>query len=385
MNLKIALHCEDSRQNETWAQALMTALAGSGITLQMSSTEDAQVVIFSATHPRLIPALGEISREGRAIFLLADLAQPASERMAREVLAANAVDELLLAPLRTLDVVAAFQRVERVMLWKEVGALNHSFRGVLDSLKSDLQIAERLQRARFPARFPEIKGFQVHHRYLAGMRSGGDHFDLAESKDGKLLSLVLTDSSSYGLSSAVLSALMRLAVNLTRDEMHSATETITKLETELLQTLNEKDKLAIFYGTLSRRDYKLRYIHVGQSALFYAPAGKGFHPIPSQGGPLSRSTPVSARVHDTELELEPRGRLVVLSDGFVESAGGLDQCTDLLNRFREQEAVPLINELVFQVKSSFEQTDDLPGQDCTAAVLDVERNTLRPVRGATGT
>lgn len=378
MELQITIYGGDSHQDQAIRIAFESALQGSGIGITpAASPEYAQVIAISAAHPQAERLLAEAPHARNALFWIVEHGDAAAEKRAQTLLTETKVDEVLLAPFRELDVIAAFRRIEHNRLWNEVRNLNSSFKNVLDDLKSDLQIAERLQRARFPARFPEVKGFQIHHRYLAGLRSGGDHFDLAESKDGKNLSLVLTDSSSYGLSSAVLSALMRVMLKLTTDEVHSASDTIARLERELVATLGEKDRLAIFYGTLSRTDYRLRYVHVGQSALFYAAPGARFKPLPAQGAPLSRSALASPRVQDAELELAPNSRLVVLSDGFVESAGGLDACATLLNRFREREAVPLINELVFQVKSSFESADDLPGQDCTAAVLDVEKNALR--------
>ena len=75
-------------------------------------------------------------------------------------------------------------------MWKHVMTINDSVTETLQSLHDDLQMAERLQKAKLPKRFPSIKGFQISSRYLAGMRSGGDHFDLAESKDKAKLSLV---------------------------------------------------------------------------------------------------------------------------------------------------------------------------------------------------
>ena len=85
------------------------------------------------------------------------------------------------------------------------------------------------------------------------MKAGGDHFDLAESKDGQQLSLLLSDSSSYGLSSAVLSTVMRVMVRLSSEESRSAVETVGRIQEEFKATLTEKDGFRFFTASFRVR------------------------------------------------------------------------------------------------------------------------------------
>ncbi len=341
-----------------------------------ASVSEAQLVFFCADDPKLEEVLPATPRAGKAFVLLVDDTDPKHREFAAEVFHAGLVDDLVVLPARPLELLAKFKRVEQVLLWEEVRHLNFSFQDVLGKIREDLEVAERLQVARSPMRFPEVKGFKVTHRYLAGLKSGGDHFDLAESRDGKLLSFVLTDASSYGLSSAVLSALMRVTVQLTRDELHSSSETVLKIEKELAQILGERDKLSIFYGTVSRKDFKLRFVNLGQSAAFYAPQGGSFTALEHQGAALSKAH-MPPRIDERSLELDALGRLILLSDGFVETLGGVDATVTLLNKHRGEDSQKVLNEIVFRVKSELESSDDLPAQDCTAALFDVDRGVLR--------
>jgi serine phosphatase RsbU (regulator of sigma subunit) len=264
-------------------------------------------------------------------------------------------------------------------MWGEVNQLNASFSELIANLRNDLQLAERIQKGRFPARFAEIKGFEVTTRYLAGMKSGGDHFDLAESQDAQRLSMVLSDSSSYGLSSAVLSVLMKVALKLSSEEASSASETVRRIRDELVLTLKEKERLSMFYGVLSRKDYVLKYLNLGSTAGFYAPQSAPFKQLPSQGEAISLAGKSTA-FNDGQITLEPGGRLVLLSDGFIETVGSLDAACGLLNRFQKSEGKDLANELLFGVKSRFKEPDDMPEQDCTLAVFDMDARVIRLAR-----
>jgi serine phosphatase RsbU (regulator of sigma subunit) len=139
--------------------------------------------------------------------------------------------------------------------------VSRSFGEILHHLRDDVQLAERLQQAKFPLRFPDIDGLGVTHRYLAGMKSGGDHFDIAESRDRKTVSLVLTDSSSYGLSGQVLSVLMRVALKLSAEESRSAARLVECVKSEILLTLKDNADLRSSMGQKGRAYVQRRFSH----------------------------------------------------------------------------------------------------------------------------
>ena len=377
MSFSATIMARDSAAERAWAEKLR-AVADQVTKVQVSSassvnpTEYGQMVFVDAHLNDLDGALARIERKGRAVFLIADEMSPLPRAFVD-----GKVDDVLVYPFRTMEFLSKVFRFQQVLLWEEVGKLNTSFTDLIGRLQDDLKLAERLQKSKLPVRFPEIKGFKVSTRYLAGMRSGGDYLDLAESPDKNLISMVLTDSSSYGLSSAVLSILMKVVMKLSFDETRSSVETVRRIQEELLVTLGEKDKLSLFYGVVSRKDYKLRYVNLGTSCAFYARPKSPFEALPSSGGQI---TLVSGPIGDTqsELVLDPEGKLVLLSDGFVEAAGGLEKTVELLNRFRERDAVEALNEMVYKVKEKFEDPEeDMPPQDCTAAAFDIEARLIR--------
>ncbi|OFZ56416.1 MAG: hypothetical protein A2428_15710 [Bdellovibrionales bacterium RIFOXYC1_FULL_54_43] len=365
----------DARTEEALVQELTAAASGvAEVTVTAASrckdpAQYGQILFLDSQVP--ISALDSIDRAGRAVFLILPEGVPVPSAFGD-----GKFDDVLVRPFRPAEVISKIFRYQQILMWDEVSRLNASFSELLTRLKDDVQLAERLQRGKLPIRFPDIKGFKVTSRYLAGMRAGGDHFDLAESTDKNVISMVLSDSSSYGLSSAVLSVLMRVAMKLSSDEARSSLETVRKIRQELLLTLSEKDRLSLFYGVVSRKDYVLRYVNFGSSCAFYAPPQGLFQALPSSGESISR-----ASEHEIEGQLEtvlgPGGRLALLSDGFVEGAGGSIAALELLNGYREREAVEAVNELTFRIKSKFTEEDDMPSQDCTAAIFDLDSRLMR--------
>ncbi len=378
----ITVHAESLELERQWAdlvRAPLRELSHFRVIEASGSREPGAVVLFDGRHPRLRELLAPLSREGRSVFLMHSEGDPLPSAFADGL-----VDDVLIFPLRSLELLSKLRSHEQLQLWQQVSRMNEALGGVIQRLKDDLSVAERLQKARLPVRFPEIKGFQVKSRYLAGMKSGGDYFDLAESSDGRQLALILTDSSSYGLSSAVVSSIVRVASRLTVEQSRSVRELVRAFYEELMVPLGPSDRLSLFYGVLSRKDYVLRYLNLGQSRAFHRPAGGKFTILPAQGGALSQgsrhSLGSSQFLQEAVLPLGPSDRLVLLSDGYLELLGGEDSARDVLEQFSNREPEDLLNELAFQIKSRLgDPREELPEQDATVLVFDVDGKVMRLV------
>jgi serine phosphatase RsbU (regulator of sigma subunit) len=384
MSLHVTILAADASAELKWVHHLKSvAHEFSDMRMEIGSQEQGpasygQIVFVDGQMPGLDAKIEGLDRSGRAIFLIAS--ESTQNPHWAELISSGKVDDALIFPFRALEIQSKLRHYQQILMWEEVSRLNASFTGLIERLQEDLRLAERLQKSKSPIRFPEVKGFKVTSRYLAGMRSGGDHLDLAESKNGNQLSVVLSDSSSYGLSSSLLSVLMRVAMKLSQEEVRSCEDTVRRIHEELLLTLNDKDKLSLFYGIVSRKDYCLRYVNLGTSCAFYAQPGQNFRLLPSQGEMITRaSAGLPKQDFQAELPLEPQGRLALISDGFLEVMGGEAQVLKALNQFRDAESADFLNELVFQLKSRFEAPDDLPAQDCTAVLLDVDARILRKI------
>jgi serine phosphatase RsbU (regulator of sigma subunit) len=380
-SLLITIHAATPALEKQWAESIrpvLRELPQIAVRERSQSTEDGQLVFIDSRHPRLDQVVREIPREGRSLVLLHSEGEALPAAFAE-----GRVDDLLLFPLRSLELLSKLRQHEQMRLWEQVSRMNEALSGVIERLREDMSVAERLQKARLPVRFPEIKGFKVTSRYLAGLKSGGDYFDLAESSDGRQLALILTDSSSYGLSSAVVSSIVRVASRLSVEQSRSVRELVRAFYEELLTPLGPSDRLSLFYGVLSRKDYVLRYLNLGSSRAFHRSGGGKFTVLASQGGPLSqgsRHSLGSVPLQEASVSLAPSDRLVLVSDGYLELLGGEDQARELLDRFAEKPAEDLLNELAFQMKSRLANPrEELPAQDSSALVFDVDGKVMRLV------
>jgi hypothetical protein len=375
MALQLQVIAENRSAHATWIAELKKALKDvPDLEFSEYGSDDSQVVFIDGKMKDLDGTLKSIHRGGKALFLLVK-----DGASVPEALESGLVDDVLVHPFRELEVVGKLRQYQQVLMWEEVSRMNTSFSDLIQQLHEDLKLAERLQKAKLPLRFPDIKGFDVTSRYLAGLKSGGDHFDLAESQDGQRLSVILTDSSSYGLCSGVLAALMRVTMRLSVDETRSCLSTVRQIHGELLTTLAEKDQLSLFYGVISRKDLKLRYLSLGSCSAFLARKGSKFQELPGQGTALSKFSGLTAK-QDGEIPLQPQDRLIVVSDGFIEVSGGPEKACALFDRFRDRETKDVLNELVFSIKSKFKDPEDMPEQDCTAVIFDVDSNVIRLAR-----
>lgn len=340
------------------------------------------IVVVDASAPDLKRWLSQFNaserRQSSMVWLWVDEAAPLPDSFL-----SGQVDDLLIHPIRPLELLSKLRHFEQHRVVQEVHRMQSALEKVLKDLNMDLEVLERLQKARLPVRFSDVKGFQVTSRYLAGQKSGGDYFDLAESADGNQLGILVTDSSSYGLSSAVLSAVARVVSRVSVEQARSVREMVRSFYEELLMPLGPKDRLSIFYATLSRKDYVLRFLGLGTVRAFYRAPKGAYVELPTQGGPLSqgsRNALSSPSLIEASFAWEPGGRLVILSDGFLESLGGADAALELLKRFKTRDAKDLLNELAFGIKGRLaDPREDLPDQDCTGMVMDLDPKVIRRV------
>lgn len=387
MDLNLLVIARSAVLEGEWAEKLRNMLGGMGVRVGISSEsarfEKDRRVTEQDVAETLVLVDGSIDHlEGKIDKVRAEMSKskvflvmPEQDALPRLLLDGK-VDDVLVAPFRQLEVLSKLRFVRQLLMWDEVTKMNTSFSELLERMKDDVELVERIQKSRMPGRFTDIKGFKVASRYLVGNRPGGDHFDLADAKDEGILSLLLSDSSSYGLSSAVLSILMRVAVKLSAREAHSSAEMVRRIQDELMMPLSPKDSLSLFYGVISRKTLQMRYLNLGSSCAFYNSKGGKAIALPSQGGSITQK---SDKISESEggIKLEPGGRLVLLSDGFVETVGGVPQSQEFLDKFHAKDAASLVNELAFFVKSSLSDPEGFPAQDCTAVVLDLDHNLIR--------
>jgi hypothetical protein len=287
------------------------------------------------------------------------------------------VPELLLHPFRAGEVFRVLLHARRQEAWGRLEDIHSATEQAISRLEKDVALAESIQQVFWPKRFPEVKGFRIEHRYLAGIR-GGDWLDVAESSDGSALSIVLSDGSSTGLSSLVSAAVARMASRVSLESSRTPAETVPLLLRELQPVLQAKHRLSLFYGVITRADLKFRWVCLGAvRAWLGAGVGRPFEQLDVHGPGIQGDGPVPGSVLWSERELKGDDRLVLASDGFIEALGGESEAVAAMDRRTASPSLDLLNDWVYAVKKDFEGEDDLPRQDCTGLVLEVLPRVLK--------
>lgn len=290
------------------------------------------------------------------------------------------VNDLLVTPIRPLELLSKISQIDLHRGWQEVSYLQVSFSELMENLKADLKLTERLQKLKIPNRFQTIKNFQVFGRYLAGMKTGGEYLDAYESKDESRLSVVMSDSSSYGLSSAVLTSLMRLTAKLsTSAESGTAAEVISEIIPDFQATLSEKDSLSFFLGSLRRTDLTFEYVSLGTVYGFhYKHQEKKWVQLKSSGTAISQKN-LGSDVKSHTVDCEPGDRVVLVSDGYLSLFEDEKKFSKFLDEWVEKEPVELLNELSFQAKRGLEEGMELAKEDCSSLWIGIPARTMRVV------
>ena len=381
MKLEMTVFSADPVKEEDWTRQIRSALQNwvdADVKAGSKSDEVGQIIFvdgtdhltgFNQSQKMIDELFSKYDRRGRVLFLVVD----EDIKDFPTPLLESKVDDVILRPFRPLELLSKIQNYEQHVLWAELSQINATFSEVLAHLQSDLELAERLQKAKLPRRFGDVKGLEIAHRYLVGSRSGGDYFDLAETQDRSSLSLVLSHSSSYGLCNAVLSVLMRVCLKVTVDQLErvgATNDVVKKIYEEVLLTLGEKEFFSIFFATLSRKDGLLRFTFLGEGALYYAPPGQSFEYYPPMCQVISKAA-VVPDLGESQIQVQPQGRLILCSGGVVTQLGGIDEISKLLEMNQAKQLDDIVNEFTFQIKSKLEGDDEMPSRDCTVLAMNV--------------
>jgi len=320
------------------------------------------------------PSVIVVAQDGQAV--------PASFRQ-------GIVDDMLVLPARALDLERMLRTNELV---RALRVLEESSRGVGDlvnKLQEDISLAQKIQRRLIREKFPALGPLSVKSKYWCGLKSGGDYFDLFEFPGGTHAGLILSDSSSYSLSTGLIGSLMQFSVHVGRDELENPARIVNALWGKMKESVKEKDKLSLLYGILDRKTYAFKFVACG--GIFFAKRGKdgkvtwgakGSQPALALGQPVVPEA--------SEMSLEPGDRLLLCSDGWGEALGMAVPA--FVEEFlgRSDEAQELMNEMAFRLRNKLEKESDdpigaedefpMPPQDCSVMILELAQNVLRLAR-----
>lgn len=289
-------------------------------------------------------------------------------------------DDIVVLPLRELDTLRLVKMHEHLKALRNVEKTSRGIPGLVKKLNEDIQLAQKIQRRLIKDKFPSMGGLSIKSKYWCGLKAGGDYFDAFEFPDGQHIGLILTDSSSYSLSTNLLGSLMQFSAHAGAKDHFDPATIVQTLFSKLGDSIKEKDQLSLFYGVLDRKTYQLRYVDCGAVFAQWKNKEESKWLAKGDAAPLSKTN--GAIGSSKEVFLEPGDRLTLLSDGWVDGLeSGLSGLPEEI-----EDAQDLLNELSFRLRKSVEKNLEpediseefpMPPQDCSILVIDVAKNLLR--------
>jgi serine phosphatase RsbU (regulator of sigma subunit) len=296
------------------------------------------------------------------------------------------VDDLLVLPPRSLDVQRMLRAHEMMQALHNLEETSHGVGEMVRQLQEDITLAQKIQRRLIREKFSAMGPLSVKSKYWCGLKAGGDYFDFFELPGGTHAGLILSDSSSYGLSTSLIGSLMQFSTHVGQEDYSDPARIVTALVGKLREGMKEKDKLSLLYGILDRKTYAFRFVSAG--GVFLAKRSKeGKISWASKGEHLPFTQARGVVPASGELMLEPGDRLILCSDGWGEAL------SEAMPEFLEgvlsanQDPQELMNDLAFRLRRTLEKDSDeparadddfpMPPQDCSVLVFDLAANTLR--------
>lgn len=301
---------------------------------------------------------------------------------------AGLADDVILMPFRRLELLSRLRWHSYLHSLRSVEGLNAGVTRLIHKLEEDLVFAQKIQRRLIKDRFPPMSGITIKSKYWCGMKGGGDYFDVFEFADKNYVGFLLTDVSSYKLSTAFITAMMQLPAKLGTDEIRDPQATVARIYSELKEKMDDKESFSIFYGVLDRRSFVLRYVAFGKVFLNLQSAAGGREWLyKGDRNALARDAEKTIQsAQAAEISFEPEDRLLILSDGLESSLE--TSVPKFLDGISERDPQSVMNEFSFALRSKHDPEGEeaangdypmLP-EDCSVLLVDVAKNILRLAR-----
>jgi hypothetical protein len=365
--MKIQLLGRNEKTTHLWATELNTLQNSVG-----GAFEDfSQIVFVDAHREHWEEEIAQFDRNTHSVILVLEEGDflPNAQSIA-------SADDLLVYPFRIAEVLSVCKhhqvRLAQSEILEEAKLAQEDVAGANEML-------ERILHAKSPKRYTNLKGLQVMSKHLSGLKPGGDYFDVFESSKKDFVNLLLVDSSSYGISAAFLGLILSSSARIANDAALSTADWVKTIFEELKVTLGDQGHFSVFFGRLNRKDFSLHYQLYGTIEAYVVDKEGACRAMEKNGKRISGASAPSGDEAGFEkvIHLNPKERLVLLSDGFVNGVGGEFKLHELFQARMHQEPFALVNELSFQIKSKLSPGETFPGEDCSAIVIDIDQRVLR--------
>lgn len=319
--------------------------------LQLLSSEPVDLVITDLMMPEVsgIDVIKEIRKNSllRTLPVIL-LTARAGDETRQEVREAGA-DVCLTKPFHDLEMIAAVKN----LLW---------LKSREKVLARELSIARQLQRNLLPEDLPQTDRFRLGARLLPFEQVAGDLFDVNSLSDGRL-AVFVGDVTGHGVSSAMISAMIKLAFHTACPGSADARTILERMNSLLFGRTGGLLASAVV-AVLDDKRSRLDSAYAGHPPVIFCRNGKCSY---REGGGLLLCAEPAGVVWSEILDLERGDRIIIYTDGVVDTCDpqkrffGEDALASIVGStlgFPIQQQIDLIVDSLETFRADAERRDD---------------------------
>lgn len=240
--------------------------------------------------------------------------------------------------------------------------------------RREQHVAETLQRAFLPSRFPNRQGLQIYAHYRPGSTEadiGGDWYDAFEDDRGHII-LTIGDVTGKGIEAARLMVLMRQTVRVAA--LYSSDPVNIAMACNALLCKEVGDRLAsAFIGVLEPETCTLHYVSAGHAPPILRMPNKHLVRLQAPSAPLGAFRDLALEAH--ELFCPENSALVLYTDGIIEISRDVVAGEVMLDRVLASDAVVHAANPAEFIERAI--ADQAPRDDIAILVVDFSRPEAR--------
>ncbi|MFJ7748185.1 PP2C family protein-serine/threonine phosphatase [Peribacillus sp. NPDC097295] len=217
-------------------------------------------------------------------------------------------------PNKVMD---SFDFLLEVMMGYGIAYREHqSLRHQQQELKSEIEIAARVQHTLLETKIPEIQNLDVGVISVPARQMNGDYYHFVEDELG-CIGIGIADVIGKGIPAALCMSMIKYAMDSLPDHRHEPKSVLESLNRVVEQNVDPSMFITMFYGLYNPHDKLFTYASAGHEPGFYYDANTGtFSDLDAKG--LLLGVDKKTKYKQYEKFVNTGDMIVLLSDGVTE-------------------------------------------------------------------
>jgi len=245
----------------------------------------------------------------------------------------------------------------------ELGELGNTFNQMMVEVK-EMLLAGAVQQCLIPDRFPEIAGYDCIIYNKMATDVGGDYADVFSLGDSRYL-VVLGDVTGHGVSSSILTAMVKAQVFRFAGKNRNLSEMLKSLSEMIFELLRYRKLMTFCALIFDARDHSCQFANAGHPFPIWCDRDGQLKALDKEALPLGVS-PKRSNYQTVESSFAPGDLMLLYTDGIAEGAGpdgtafGFDRVRDIVVRNRALSSEEIKNRLLGEFWQHYqrEELDD---------------------------